>query len=287
MRLSPSAIEREFNRFCPVPVDDLVRIGRACDGGYVVSLRTVANADLLIGLGINDDWSFESDYLNRFPDAHLVAVDGSVSTGFFRRRAILDGVDAVRYAMRGQLSNARQALESTRRNGQVSSEFRKFFSHPNRRFVKEMLSQGGIGGFCWSDLIRIVESDVPMPTRYFVKMDIEGAEFRVLPELLPYADRISGLAIEFHNCDLLWERLMEIIDQLSEAFVIVHTHGNNWGGLIKGTGVPEVLELSLAHRSLVTPEELERINDRQYPLPILDAPNRQEKPDHPLRFGGR
>jgi len=60
MRLSPSAIERAFDRFRPVPVDDFVRLGRPCDDGYVVS------------------------------DAHLVAVDRSVSAGAFKRRAISD-----------------------------------------------------------------------------------------------------------------------------------------------------------------------------------------------------
>jgi len=42
--------------------DDLTRIGRDHDGGYLISLADLMASDTLIGLGINDDWSFERDF---------------------------------------------------------------------------------------------------------------------------------------------------------------------------------------------------------------------------------
>ena len=41
---------------------DLVRIGRNNDGGYLVSKSDIEKSDVLIGLGINDDWSFERNF---------------------------------------------------------------------------------------------------------------------------------------------------------------------------------------------------------------------------------
>lgn len=46
-------------------IDSLIRIGRPNDAGYVVNSRSVGNSDRLIGLGINDDSSFEEDFYSR------------------------------------------------------------------------------------------------------------------------------------------------------------------------------------------------------------------------------
>ena len=278
-------MEHQFERLRPVPVDDLVRLGRAGDGGYVVSRRTIEQTDVLGGLGINDDWTFEEDFLARRSGASLIAVDGSITTRTFRRESLENAYDAFRLALRGRSSAARERLHTSRHYGRLGREFRRFFSQPRRRFVEQMISKSTTDSFGWTDLMRLVDADAPRPARLFVKMDIEGAEHRVIPEMLRHADRISGIAIEFHDCDLLWEHFITLIDRLREQFVIVHTHGNNWGPLIEGTAIPRALEVSFAHRSLVSDAETARPNDRSYPLPTLDAPNREGVPDYPLRFG--
>ena len=50
------------NDFSYKSASDLVRIGRDNDGGYLVSKSDIEKSDVLIGLGINDDWSFERDF---------------------------------------------------------------------------------------------------------------------------------------------------------------------------------------------------------------------------------
>ena len=52
--------------------NDLVRIGRDHDGGYLVSKIDIDDSEILVGLGISDDWSFESDFLRH-----------KISTSFF------------------------------------------------------------------------------------------------------------------------------------------------------------------------------------------------------------
>ena len=47
----------------PVDLDDLVRLGGAHDGGYVVSARCLRATTLLVSFGISDDWSFEHAFL--------------------------------------------------------------------------------------------------------------------------------------------------------------------------------------------------------------------------------
>lgn len=43
----------------------LIRLGRKNDGGYLVDLRSVVEADFLLSCGINDDWAFERGFLRR------------------------------------------------------------------------------------------------------------------------------------------------------------------------------------------------------------------------------
>ena len=52
------------NSFSFNQANDLVRFGKRNDGGYLVSLSDVEKTNVLIGIGMFDDWSFESDFVN-------------------------------------------------------------------------------------------------------------------------------------------------------------------------------------------------------------------------------
>ena len=66
---------------------DLVRIGRAYDGGYTISKKDIIETRHLISLGMDDDWSFESGFklINEVP---IFIYDRSISKRFFLKRMI-------------------------------------------------------------------------------------------------------------------------------------------------------------------------------------------------------
>lgn len=70
-----------LNSLRPVITNDLIRVGRNQDGGYVVNLKSISNSKL-ISLGISDDWSFEEHY-NKITNQSIVMYDGSVSSQTF------------------------------------------------------------------------------------------------------------------------------------------------------------------------------------------------------------
>ena len=70
---------------------DLVRIGRDYDGGYLVSKSDIKNSDLLLGLGIFDDWSFEEDFVLH-NDVEVVAYDASINLRFWLKQAIIQTI---------------------------------------------------------------------------------------------------------------------------------------------------------------------------------------------------
>ena len=58
--------------------NDLVRIGKDYDGGYLVSTVDIDKSEVLIGLGINYDWSFEENFL-KHKNVPVFAYDASIN----------------------------------------------------------------------------------------------------------------------------------------------------------------------------------------------------------------
>ena len=62
----------------PFYCKDLVRLGKDNDGGYLVNEHDVLNTEILIGLGVAEDWSFEEQFTN-IKGCSLMAYDGSLN----------------------------------------------------------------------------------------------------------------------------------------------------------------------------------------------------------------
>jgi hypothetical protein len=276
-------------------VDDLIRLGRDEDGGYVVSARTIDTADVLVSLGVNDEWSFEDAFCARRPEAGVYAVDGTVSAATFEDRRTTHAFKAVQSALHFRRYLTRHHGEIARKWGRTAREFRRLFDQPGRHFVRSMICDSERLGLArdperseitWDQLVGRIDAErvTRTPSKLFVKMDIEGAEYRVLPMMVRDAARITGITIEFHDTDLLWERLYEDVQLLLQQFVVVHAHGNNYMPLNAGSTLPRALEVSFVNRSLVGATELETVNDRTYPLIGLDYPNCPDRADFRLDF---
>jgi hypothetical protein len=115
-----------------------------------------------------------------------------------------------------------------------------------------------------------------------LKIDIENDEWAVFdttpPEIL---NRFSQIVGEFHYfqglADVHWRQLFtRVLQKLSDAYAVVHVHGNNCAGFSNVTNVifPNVLEVTFANRSIYSFSATDEI----FPGP-LDAPNDPGHPD--------
>ena len=68
---------------------DLIRVGRDNDGGYLVEKKSLANSQSLISLGINDDWSFEEDFLKKKKEIIIKCFDDILDKKFLLKRIIV------------------------------------------------------------------------------------------------------------------------------------------------------------------------------------------------------
>ena len=63
----------------PIAYENLIRIGRSNDGGYVIPKKIFSICDGLLSYGINKDWSFEKDFWKRSPKAIIHCYDHTIN----------------------------------------------------------------------------------------------------------------------------------------------------------------------------------------------------------------
>ena len=125
-----------------------------------------------------------------------------------------------------------------------------------------------------TDLDSVIE-EFNLNKNIFLKIDIEGSEYRILEEIISHQEKITGLVIEFHDIDLHRDKIKNFINHFS--LNLIHIHPNNVDYLCDNND-PVSLEMSFSKNP-------EIINDKEVKLPnILDQKNTEKNSDHDLRF---
>lgn len=234
---------------------DLIRLGTDHDGGYLVSSGDVRDADFLLSMGINDDWSFESDFIG-INDVPLMAIDGSISKQVFWKKIVSScfrarSVAAVRHWIR-------------------TLKMYSHFFRGNRTHLRKFVGNGPDSSWVTMEhLVRSLDSQ-----KLFIKMDIEGSEYDTLDDIVRNQDRIIGLVIEFHHVHTHLEKIRSFVSDLSLG--IVHIHANNFAKVCPASSLPTVLEVTFSAGA--SQEEVCLL-----PHP-LDMPNDAGKDELHLRF---
>lgn len=268
-----STVSLSLRAYRPHPGADLVRVGNRYDGGYVLPLAAIRATQCVLSLGVEADWSFEEGMLNLNPALSLTCVDGTTGAEVIRARVRRELWRAVFRLRGGKVLRMLKLLNRHR-------EFEAFFERHD--FQKLMVAGAPGPGLATVDelLERVRGGD---PQRWvLLKMDIEGTEYEVLPAVAERLQRVSALAIEFHQLDRNWARFEAIMAALAPTFYVAHLHGNNNDPYVRGTRVPLTVEITLVNRALIDP--LPAPATASYPLPGLDAPNQPRRPDMALDF---
>jgi hypothetical protein len=260
-----------FSYLAPVKTD-LIRVGSSRDGGYVVSRKSVEDSQALISLGLSSEWSFDSDFLAHRKKLWYCTADRG--SGFLvYLLACLRSI--VKHPLR--LSDAARSLAIAFRFLRLVPPIqvprrRRFF----RKWVRSHVTDTE------RDMtLQPILQSIPVRTGLFLKMDIEGGEYELLPEILDIAEQnsgyFSGLCIEFHAIMSREAEFHSLVHRMQKTFEIVHLHANN--AVPAASDFLDVLEISFATKS---GDEVVRV--RRLPLPGLDFPNNPEEPDLELVF---
>jgi hypothetical protein len=239
------------------PCNDLIRLGRDHDGGYLVSGADVLAAECLVGLGLSDDWSFEADFA-RINDCPVFAYDASVGSRVFLSRVLR----ALRHPGRHRNIARRMA---------VWVGYLQFFRGHRLHLRSFVAAEPGPRTVTFDDVAGRVDG-----RRVFLKVDIEGAEYGILDDITALSGQLTGLVIEFHDCHTLLDRVRKFVSQI--GLTLVHVHANNHGQPSEA-GIPDTMELTF---SAGTPN---RPGSSGQLLPhALDQPNKAGTPEQAVRF---
>ena len=239
-----------------------VRIGKDNDGGYVIC-ELPDNYDLFISGGISNDISFEIDFLQKYKDKDndnniikCYAFDGTIST---------------------------LPLQNVSNNKDILT---------NINFIKKNL------GNIESNDITNLSSYFTSSNKYnniFMKIDIEGHEFRLLPYLIDnnYMSKIKQLVVEIHSpadiqmfpdyfaglSDIKNDVMFKLLNNINKTHTLVHFHGNNGCNtqVIDNIKLPHVFECTYIRNDFIKEEE--KIKNNEILPTRLDMKNIKDKPD--------
>lgn len=229
-------------------------------------LEAITAASALISFGLAHDWRFERDFKKRNPEAAIHCYDHTVSQ-----------LTAFQYSI-GQFLRFLIRLK-TRYLWKSFAwiDYLVFFRNDRIHFRQRVWRDRQDNSVTVDDVF----SRLPKDSQVFVKMDIEGSEYRILNDLLRHSQRIVALAVEFHDVDILPELFNSMVEKIKDDFHIVHIHSNNFGGLAP-FNFPIAPEISfLGKRFFESPPVP---SPMKYPLRGLDAPNYPDHPDFVFEF---
>jgi hypothetical protein len=196
----------------PVVVSDLIRMGKDWDGGYIISASSVDSATGMLSLGVNNDWSFDQQWLARKPQDRIHAYDGTISPSRF--------------------------------DPALKDSYRTFFGGAAEHFPINVAATSSTGQTSFDDVMIRMNRD-----QVFLKMDIEGGEWQLTDSILAHGNKITGAVIEFHNTHSLRPLFCETMRCYQQQFHIIHIHPNTSCGYATDN-FPTVVEISFLNRSL-------------------------------------
>jgi hypothetical protein len=203
----------------------LERIGKDNDGGYLVCPRSIKETSSLISLGINDDWSFEEDFLKKNKNIHVSYFDPGTSFLYLTKIFFKKLFFFFYYKPLEIIKSFFQLL--------------KFFLI-KKKIYNIYISHG--------DILKYTKK-VKAP--FFLKIDIEGSEYRILRDIIKIKKKISGLVIEFHNTDLFIDNIKYFIKNI--GLKLIHTHANN---TLEHVTKTNILELTFSKNPIILNKDI-------------------------------
>ena len=265
----------------PYKSEDLTRIGKANDGGYIVSSQDVENTKNLISLGISFDFSFEEKFLEKNKKINIRTYDGSVGFKYYFKKCKYRIKFFISKPNKKNFLNVVDGLNSFFKFGiffrfNLSNKIKheEKFVTSDISIFKEFETSYGYK----PKSIKFTDVISNNLTNVFLSIDIEGGEYDLLDDICKFSKNLTGLNIEFHSVERNLEKIQTFIKKFD--LLLIHTHVNNFGPIINGT--PTVIELSFSNQlKLHRTENLTKTNN----LPInIDQPNNSDGIDYLATF---
>lgn len=246
----------------PTEIGKLIRVGSKNDGGYVIPAET--NSNLLISFGLGDDWKFENEMLKKKLINDFYIYDHTVDIlSLFSK--ILKRVKTF-YKIRPIIYRIK-----------VFCLYFIDFALLHKNHIRKEIT-GNQSNQYQTNLHEIV-NEVVAKSRFILKVDIEGAEYKIIDAIMFFSKQIDLLIIEFHDVIHNYDKFEQKLQILLQKFLIVHVHANNFGTINK-SGFPDVCEITFTPIGKYKPLRLVT----KLPIEKLDSPSSPTRPEFLINF---
>lgn len=221
---------------------ELIRLGNQGDGGYVVSKRSVSDTKLLLSLGIEKNWSFDTEFLafHSSGDISYIACDRASGALAFLEEGL-----------RKLLTNRKNRIGPAKKLIKLAVGFLRLTPLHRRRssrlFYRRWVRSEALDRRRDLDISSLLSKCYSISQfGVFIKMDIEGAEYELLPHILNFDSAnpgfYSGFCIEFHDIERREAEFMGLTQRLLDRYRCVNVHANN--AVEIRADFPDVVEIS-------------------------------------------
>ncbi len=241
---------------------NLIRLGRDNDGGYLVEKESIFKSKSLISLGIGHDWSFESDF-NKLNKTPIFCYDHSINYSSLRKHSIKSIGSYFFRLFKPKYLSRKKFFSSMIEEILLFRTYKKFFNNDIKHFNYKI--GPGKNDVTLDNIFKISNLIDPV----FIKIDIEGSEYRILDELIKFQNTITGIVIEFHDFDLHIDNIIKFIENLN--FELVHIHPQNPAPVNK-ENIPTQIEITFAKN----PKKISNLVNFPHELDQPSNPNFQD-----------
>tara|TARA_Y100000589_G_scaffold55613_1_gene46056 strand:- start:1134 stop:1916 length:783 start_codon:yes stop_codon:yes gene_type:complete len=248
-----------------VKTENLIRIGPKSDGGYIVHKDSINLTKKIITCGLNDDWKFEKNFTKLNNHCFVEAYDHTIDKDFWYQRFKKDIIHFF-LLKKLRLSKIIKMFDYI--------DYKIFFKKKNIHFLKKVVRNSEKEDeISLTDIIDNFED-------IFLKIDIEGNEYEILPEVTKHSEKIISLIVEFHDIDSNLDKIEKFIIE-NKFLKLIHIHANNYKD-INTNGNPNDIELTFVNKNKINISN-ER-SQKSYPIHGLDYKNLKRKKDIELKF---
>ena len=247
-----------------IKLSNLIRIGPKTDGGYIIDKRVLNKTNILITCGLNDDWEFEKSFLKKKPTTQITTFDHTVNQDFWIKRF---KKDIISFLLLRKLRIIK-ILDIFK-----YINYRLFFLKNKKHYIKKIVFK------------KKNEKEITISTilenyeKVFLKIDIEGDEYKILNDIKKNSKKIIFLVIEFHDLHKNIHKIKKFLKGLD--LKIIHIHANNYGGIDEYSN-PKVIELSLLNTKKIKVNNV--FSKRKYPIVNLDYKNFKRRDEIKIKF---
>lgn len=233
--LVPIPIPLDWTCLMPETSGFSIRIGNEHDGGYVVNSNDLKNAEVLLSFGLGNDFSFEKQFKKLNPKCRVLVFDHTITYPDFIQFSYKCFKLFVQFKIKNCLDYIRTYLD-----------YQNFF---NSKDVSHL--QKRITNFPFREHDTTLDSifhNFKLKNNIFLKIDIEGDEFKLLNDILKFRHNLTGLVMEFHNLYILSEKMLTFAVELLDTHFVENININNNGDITE-KGFPDVIEVTFSRRS--------------------------------------